>query len=82
MLKNGRGKGLILRHDELVSIMINEEDHLRLQCLRSGLELEEAWILANGIDDQFSEFLEFAYDQRLAILQPALQTQARGSGHR
>lgn len=66
--ENGRGKGLILRHDELVSIMINEEDHLRLQCLRSGLELEEAWILANGIDDQFSEFLEFAYDQRLGYL--------------
>jgi len=66
--ESGHGKGLILRHDELVSIMVNEEDHLRLQCLKSGLELEEAWILANGIDDLLSEFLELAYDERLGYL--------------
>ena len=66
--ESGHGKGLILRHDELVSIMVNEEDHLRLQCLKSGLELDEAWILANGIDDLLSEFLELAYDERLGYL--------------
>ncbi len=66
--KSGFGKGLILRHDESVAIMVNEEDHLRLQCLRSGLELDEAWILASGIDDLCDQSLDFAYDEQIGYL--------------
>ncbi len=62
------GKGLILRQDESVAIMINEEDHLRLQVLHSGLELNEAWVLINGIDDLFEQGLEYAYDTRIGYL--------------
>ena len=66
--QSGYGKGLVTRADEKVSIMVNEEDHVRLQCLYSGLELEEAWIAASGIDDLLDERLDFAYDDRIGFL--------------
>lgn len=62
------GQGLVLRHDEAAAIMVNEEDHLRIQVLRSGLELEEAWVLASGIDDLFEQNLDYAYDERIGYL--------------
>jgi protein arginine kinase len=62
------GRGLVTRPDERVSIMVNEEDHLRLQCLYSGLELDEAYITANGMDDLLDERLDFAYDDRAGFL--------------
>jgi protein arginine kinase len=64
----GFGKGLVTRADEKVSIMVNEEDHIRLQCLYSGLELDEAWITASGIDDLLDDRLDFAYDERTGFL--------------
>lgn len=64
----GFGKGLIVRADERVSIMVNEEDHLRIQCLYSGLELDEALIAAGGIDDLLDERLDFAFDERAGFL--------------
>src|SRR3954465_8418696 len=36
-------RGVAIAQDETISIMVNEEDHLRIQVLRSGLQLEEAW---------------------------------------
>ncbi|MDD2421923.1 MAG: protein arginine kinase [Heliobacteriaceae bacterium] len=62
------GKGLILRPDEAISILINEEDHLRIQCLFSGLEMEDTWRLASQIDDIFEAKLEIAFDERLGYL--------------
>src|SRR5438552_4034462 len=44
-------RGVAISSDESVSIMVNEEDHLRLQVLRSGLQLDEAWAQINSIDD-------------------------------
>jgi protein arginine kinase len=66
--QQGSGRGLITRPDERVSIMVNEEDHLRLQCLYSGLELDEAWITASGMDDLLDERLDFAYDEKSGFL--------------
>ncbi len=45
-----------------LSVMVNEEDHLRMQCLRSGLNLQEAYDRVNRLDDQLSEKLSFAFD--------------------
>ncbi|MGI6643012.1 MAG: protein arginine kinase [Bacillota bacterium] len=64
----GHGKGLATRSDEKVAIMVNEEDHLRIQCLYSGLELDEAWITASGTDDLLDEKLGFAYDETAGFL--------------
>ena len=46
---------------EVISIMINEEDHLRVQVMQSGLNLHEAWGLIDALDDELSEHLPFAY---------------------
>ncbi|MFD2172376.1 protein arginine kinase [Tumebacillus lipolyticus] len=62
-------KGAVaIRADELVSIMINEEDHLRLQVLMPGLQLSEAWEMATRIDDQLEASLNYAFDERFGYL--------------
>jgi protein arginine kinase len=55
------GKALIVSEEEVLSVMINEEDHLRLQVMQSGFNLDETWKIANTIDDALSQELEFAY---------------------
>ncbi|MBC7784840.1 MAG: protein arginine kinase [Burkholderiales bacterium] len=61
-------RGVAVGEDESVSIMVNEEDHLRLQVLRSGLQLEEAWELINKIDDTLERTLDFAFNPRFGYL--------------
>ena len=63
-----RGKGLILTLDEVISIMINEEDHLRMQIIKSGFDLKKAESLLNRIDDEFSKFFSFAFLSDLGYL--------------
>ena len=43
------GSGLVLNKDESLCVMINEEDHLRMQSLRPGLQLKEAWTAISGV---------------------------------
>ncbi len=59
---------LVLSEDHSVSIMVNEEDHIRIQVLRSGMDLEGAYQLCNKIDDILSETLDFAFDDTLGYL--------------
>jgi len=54
-------KAVVIDDDEIISIMINEEDHLRVQVMQSGFNLFEAWNIINGIDDALSKELTFAY---------------------
>ncbi|MHB9146644.1 MAG: protein arginine kinase [Symbiobacteriia bacterium] len=56
-------KAVVLSEDESVSIMVNEEDHLRIQCLFPGLQLQETWSLANRVDDAFEQSLSFAFSE-------------------
>lgn len=58
---NPEGKALIVSEEEVLSIMINEEDHLRIQVMQSGFNLDETWKIANAIDDALSRKLDFAY---------------------
>jgi protein arginine kinase len=53
---------------EASSIMINEEDHLRLQVLRSGLQLEAAWDQIDTLDNTLEQHLEYAFDQQYGYL--------------
>jgi protein arginine kinase len=48
--------------------MLNEEDHLRLQVFRSGLQLEEAWEAADLLDDEVSDVVPYAFHQRYGFL--------------
>lgn len=58
---SGDGKALIVSEEEVLSVMVNEEDHLRLQVMQSGLNLTESWRIMNMIDDSLSKKLHFAY---------------------
>jgi len=64
----GRGRALVTRPDEKMAIMVNEEDHVRLQCLHSGLGLETALADAMAVDDLLDEVLDFAFDERSGYL--------------
>ena len=61
-------RGVAIGENETVSIMVNEEDHLRLQVLRSGLQLEEAWEEITRIDDQLESRLDWAFHPRFGYL--------------
>ena len=60
--------GLILSEDETVSIMVNEEDHLRIQAIVGGMNLEQAYKEADLVDDIAYEKLIFAYDEKYGYL--------------
>lgn len=62
------GRALLLTEDEAVSIMLNEEDHIRLQVMYAGFALDEAYRTADRIDSQLSENLDFAFDDKLGYL--------------
>jgi len=61
-------KALIIDENEIVSIMINEEDHFRVQVLQSGLNVMEAWNIIDQIDTELSEKVPFAFSQRWGYL--------------
>lgn len=61
-------RGVAVSEDETISIMVNEEDHLRIQVLRSGLQLEEAWDQINQVDDRLESKLDYAFHPRFGYL--------------
>ncbi len=63
-----RPRGIYLAPDERVSIMINEEDHLRLQALTPGFQLAEAWSLADSTDDVLDQSLDYAFSDEIGYL--------------
>jgi protein arginine kinase len=63
-----RHGALALGKDEVMSIMVNEEDHLRIQVIMPGLRLHEAWQLANAMDDALEGQLSYAFDDRFGYL--------------
>lgn len=54
-------KAVVIGDREIVSIMINEEDHLRIQVIQSGFNLSEAWRVVSKIDSELNKKLEFAF---------------------
>lgn len=64
----GIGSAVVMNRKQTLSIMINEEDHLRMQSIRSGLQLKNAFKLVDKIDSTLEGKLDLAYDQRLGYL--------------
>ncbi len=62
------GRGLLLLDDESVSIMLGEEDHVRIQVMGEGLDLETLYDTASKIDTLLDEQLAFAFDEKLGYL--------------
>ena len=63
-----RPRGLLTGADERLSLMINEEDHLRLQAMTPGFQLAEAWSVADAADDELDEALDFAFSDEIGYL--------------
>lgn len=63
-----KGRALLLSEDESVSIMLCEEDHIRIQVIKGGLDTEGAFELANRIDDLLDSKLRYAFDERIGYL--------------
>ena len=61
-------KGIVISENESVSIMLLEEDHIRLQVLSGGLKLNEAYEIAKKIENILSEGLTLAFDKQLGYL--------------
>jgi protein arginine kinase len=60
--------GLILSEDESISIMVNEEDHFRIQSITGGMNIGAAFLAANKIDDITSDIFEFAFHEKYGYL--------------
>ncbi len=60
--------GVVMTEDESVSLMLNEDDHIRIQVISSGMNLLPLLEKANTIDDFISETLEYAFDDKLGYL--------------
>ena len=63
-----RPRGIMIAPDERLSLMINEEDHLRLQAMTPGFQLAEAWALADVADDELDQSLDFAFSEEIGYL--------------
>lgn len=59
--QQAKGGAVAVSDDEAISIMVNEEDHLRIQCLAPGLQLMETWRLASLVDDALEQKLTYAF---------------------
>jgi protein arginine kinase len=64
----GGYKAVLLNQDETLSIMVNEEDHLRIQCLLPALQLNEAWRLCNELDNVLEGHLSYAFSETMGYL--------------
>lgn len=65
---SGKKRAIILSQDESISIMVGEEDHIRIQVLKAGLCLEEAYDIAEQLDSLLHAELHFAFDPQLGYL--------------
>ncbi len=62
------GRALMISKDEDICIMLNEEDHIRIQIMKSGFALDEAYSVADEIDDLLGNKLQYAFDERIGYL--------------
>ncbi|WP_221028821.1 protein arginine kinase [Actomonas aquatica] len=62
------GAGAAINKDQSVSVMINEEDHLRIQVLRNGFQLKRTWTAINALDTALESSLDYAFSPRLGYV--------------
>jgi protein arginine kinase len=62
------GSGVVINDRETMSVMINEEDHLRMQAIKAGLHIRSAFKTIDKVDTELEEHLDFAFSPRLGYL--------------
>jgi protein arginine kinase len=63
-----QGSGVVISKDQAFSVMVNEEDHLRIQVLRSGFQLKKAWTTIDELDNALEAVLDYSYSPTLGYL--------------
>ncbi len=61
-------RAVAIDEQESLSLMVNEEDHLRIQLMRSGFDVDAAWQLINTVDDEVEEHITYAFNSQLGYL--------------
>ncbi|MCX6867891.1 MAG: protein arginine kinase [Verrucomicrobia bacterium] len=64
----GLGSAVVIERRQTLSLMLNEEDHLRMQAIRPGLQLTAAFNMLSELDSELENALEFAFDPTLGYL--------------
>ncbi len=77
-MKPEAGRAIIVSKSEVSSVMINEEDHLRLQVMMSGFDLDKAWTMVNKLDAETEKFFKFAFNDELGYLTACLTNVGTG----
>ncbi len=68
-LAAGEGpRGVAVDADQQTAVMVCEEDHLRLQAIEAGLQLQATWTRANALDDRLEQRVRYAFSPRLGYL--------------
>lgn len=68
LLRKQTPAAVMINPDETISIMINEEDHLRIQVLQPGFEIQKAWDIIRLLDDEVGKEVEFAFIDHFGYL--------------
>jgi len=68
LAERGAGSALVVAADEQVAVMVNEEDHLRLQAMSPGMNLEAVWRKVDQIDSEIEKHVKYAFSSRLGHL--------------
>ncbi|MDD4202520.1 MAG: protein arginine kinase [Candidatus Omnitrophica bacterium] len=66
--EDGDAKAIVFDDKEMLSIMVNEEDHLRIQVLQSGFNILNAWSVINKLDDEIAEVIKYSFSDELGYL--------------
>ncbi len=61
-------RAIIYNPEEIVSFMVNEEDHFRIQCILPGFQLNKAWEIIDFYDNQIGEKIDYAFDKNIGFL--------------
>jgi len=68
LLKSREPKAVISSEDDSIHIMINEEDHVRIQCIAAGKNIQKSYTTADYVDDLIEKNLKYAFDEKLGYL--------------
>ncbi len=68
LVESKAGAGAVINKDQSVSVMINEEDHLRIQVLRNGFQLKRTWTAIDNLDSAIEAELDYAFSPKLGYM--------------
>ena len=67
-VKNKNEKAIIINEDENICVMLNEDDHIKIQVFGSGLELENIMNLIIELDEKIGDMIEYSYNKKFGYL--------------